>query len=111
MKEIIAKLNNHRQSPRKMRVVANTILGKPALEAKGKLGFIVKSAAHSIQKLLDSAIANGRNLGVNPDNLWVKSIRVDGGKTLYRRRLVSRGSAHTIHKRTSNIKIILEVKK
>ena len=110
MKQITAKLNNHRQSPRKVRVVADVIKGKSDSEAKNKLSFVIKRATHPIQKLLDSAIANGRNLGINSENLWVKSITVDGGKILYRRRPVSHGSAHTIHKRTSNVSIVLEEK-
>jgi large subunit ribosomal protein L22 len=60
-----------------------------------------------LHKLLNSAIANAKDLGATVENLKVKAITVDGGKILYRRRPVSHGSAHTIHKRTSHIKITL----
>lgn len=107
MAEITAQLNNYRQSPRKVRLVANAIRGKSVREAKNRLSFIVKRAANPLQKLLNSAIANAKNLGVETDNLLVKSITVNGGKILYRRRPAAHGSAHPIHKRTSHVKITL----
>lgn len=110
MTEITAQLNSYRQSPRKVRVVANAIRNKSVKEAKNRLDFITKKATGPLQKLLDSAVANAKNLGADVDNLLVKSIRVDAGKILYRRRPVSRGSAHPIHKRTSHIKIVLSEK-
>lgn len=110
MTDITAQLNSYRQSPRKVRLVANAIKGKFAKDAKNKLDFITKQATGPLHKLLNSALANAKNLGVNADNLWIKSITVDNGKTLHRRRPVSRGSAHPIHKRTSRIKIVLAEK-
>ena len=107
MTEITAKLNSYRQSPRKVRLVANALRGKSVKEAKSRLDFITKRATGPLHKLLNSAVANAKNLGENADNLFVKTITVDGGKILYRRRPVSRGSAHPIHKRTSHIKIVL----
>ena len=111
MTEVTAQLNNYRQSPRKVRLVANAINGKSIKEAKNRLDFITKRATGPLHKLLNSAIANAKNLGINADNLWVKSVTVDGGKILYRRRPVSHGSAHAIHKRTSHIKIMLVERK
>jgi large subunit ribosomal protein L22 len=111
MKLITAQLNDHRQSPRKVRVVANAIKGKSVADAKAKLGFIVKRAAKPLEKLLDSAVANGRNLGFDANTLKVKSMTVNVGKILYRRLPASHGRAHPIHKRTSHIKIVLEEKK
>ena len=107
MNEITAQLNSYRQSPRKVRVVADALRGKSVKEAKNRLDFIVKRATGPLHKLLNSAVANAKDLGANVENLWVKSISVDAGKILYRRRPVSHGSAHTIHKRTSHIKIVL----
>lgn len=107
MKEITAQLNSYRQSPRKVRLVANAIKGKMVKEAKNRLDFITKRATGPLHKLLNSAVANAKNLGAEADSLFVKSITVNAGKILYRRRPVSRGSAHPIHKRTSHISIIL----
>jgi len=107
MNEITAQLNSYRQSPRKVRVVADALRGKSIKEAKNRLDFIIKRASGPLHKLLNSAVANAKNLGANMDNLFVKAIMVDGGKILYRRRPVSHGSAHTIHKRTSHITVVL----
>jgi len=107
MNEVTAKLSNYRQSPRKVRLVADTIRGKSVKEAKVRLDFITKRATGPLHKLLNSAIANAKNLGIDVENLWVKAITVDGGAILYRRRPVSRGSAHPIRKRTSHVNITL----
>jgi len=107
MNEITAQLNSYRQSPRKVRIVADVLRGKSVKDAKKKLDFITKRATGPLHKLLNSAIANAKDLGAAVENLTVKAITVDGGKILYRRRPVSHGSAHTIHKRTSHIKIVL----
>jgi large subunit ribosomal protein L22 len=107
MNEITAQLNDYRQSPRKVRVVADALRGKSVKEAKNRLNFIIKRATGPLHKLLNSAIANAKDLGANTENLVVKSVTVNAGKILYRRMPVSHGSAHTIHKRTSHIKITL----
>ena len=105
-----AKLNNYRQSPRKVRVVANLIRGKKVEDAIASLKFLDKRAAEPIMVLLKSAVANAKNLNMNESDLLIKELTVNGGKILYRRRPVSRGSAHTIHKRTSHISVVLEGK-
>ncbi len=107
MKEITAQLNDYRQSPRQVRVVADALRGKKIQEAKNRLDIITKRATGPLHKLLNSAIANAKDLGADLELLSVKSIEVNGGKILYRRRPVSRGSAHPIKKRTSHIKIVL----
>lgn len=107
MTEVTAQLNSYRQSPRKVRVVADALRGKSVEEAKNKLSFIVKRAVSPLHKLLNSAIANAKNLGLDAKDLKVKAIMVDGGKILYRRRPAWHGMAHPIHKRTSHITIVL----
>lgn len=110
MTEVTAQLNSYRQSPRKVRLVAGLIRGKKVTDAKNKLGFTTKRAVNPLHKLLDSAIANAKNLGLEVDNLFIKSITVDGGQILYRRMPVSRGSAHPIRKRTSHVTLVLTEK-
>jgi large subunit ribosomal protein L22 len=104
---VTAQLNNYRQSPRKVRLVAKALQGKKVPEAKRMIGFIIKRAGHPISKLLDSAIANAKNLNLSSDELSIKSITVNAGSILYRRRPVAHGAAHPIRKRTSHIKITL----
>lgn len=108
MTQVTAQLKSYRQSPRKVRVVADALRGKPVEVAKNKLSFITKRASGPLHKLLNSAIANAKNMGAEVKDLRIKAITVNAGKILYRRRPVAHGAAHPIHKRTSHIKIVLE---
>jgi large subunit ribosomal protein L22 len=109
--EVKAELNNYRQSPRKVRLVAGTVRGKSVEQALTILSFVPKRAALPLQKLLASAVANAKNLSVPTENLIVKSLTVDKGATLYRRLPRSRGMANPIRKRTSHVSVILAEKK
>ncbi|MGB3921914.1 MAG: 50S ribosomal protein L22, partial [Minisyncoccia bacterium] len=106
MAEARAELNNYRQSPRKVRTVADAVRGKRIEDALVTLSFIPKRSALPLEKLLNSALANAKNLSLS-ENLVVKELRVDGGPTLYRRRPRSRGMANPIRKRTSHVTVIL----
>ncbi len=103
-----AYLKHYRQSPRKVRLVADMARGQSVAKARILFNFVGKRAAHILRKLLDSAVANAsHNDSANEQNLVVREIRVDGGRTLKRYRPRARGSAHPIRKRTSNILLIL----
>ncbi len=105
---ITASLKNYRISPRKVRVVADMIRGKNAILAGQILTYALKKAKDPLNDLLSSAIANAKhNYKLEPENLFVKEIRVDQGYVLKRHRPVSRGSAHPIKKRTSHVSIVL----
>lgn len=106
-----ALLRYQRIAPRKVRVVAELIRGKPVDEAVNILMFTNKSAARLLKKLLISAIANAedRSKGsVDTDNLVVKELSVDQGPTLKRWRPRAMGRATRINKRTSHIRIVLD---
>jgi large subunit ribosomal protein L22 len=106
---ITAYLKNYRISPRKMRIVADMIRGKNAIEAQTILVHALRKAKHPLSALLDSAMANAtNNHKTEKDNLFVKEIRVDQGYVLKRSMPVSRGSAHPIKKKTSHVSIVLE---
>src|SRR3990167_250514 len=105
--EVKAKLNNYRQSPRKVRLVSDAVRGKKIEEAITTLSFITKRSALPLQKLLTSALANAKNLSMPTENLIVKEIRVDADSTLYRRRPPSKGMANPIRKRSSRISVTL----
>ncbi|MEK7194512.1 MAG: 50S ribosomal protein L22 [Patescibacteria group bacterium] len=107
MAEARATLNDYRQSPRKVRAVADLVRGKKVEDALVTLTFTTKRASKPLEKLLASAIANAKNLSLPLDKLVVKEIRVDGGAILYRRQPRSRGMANPIRKRTSHINIVL----
>ena len=107
MLEVKAHLNNYRQSPRKVRLVARTVRGQRVEDALTTLSFVPKRAALPLQKLLASALANAKNLSLPTENLVVKEITVDAGATLYRSRPRSKGMANPIRKRTSHVSVVL----
>jgi large subunit ribosomal protein L22 len=108
---ITAKLSDYRQSPRKVRLVAGLIRGKKVESALDILQVTVKRASDPMISLLNSAVANAtNNFNLNKDDLYVKSLTVDGGAILYRRMPRARGVAYPIRKRTSHINLTLTVK-
>ncbi len=102
-----AFLNNYRQSPRKVRVVADLMRGKSASEAMRVLTFTTKRAVDPLKKLLSSAIANAKNAGVDIETLIVKEVQVNTGVTLKRIMPRAMGSASKINKRSSHVTIVL----
>ena len=106
---ITARLNDYRQSPRKVRLVADLIKGKKIEDAKNTLTFLVKRSAKPLLDLISSAVANAQNnFNITSDNLFIKEFRVDAGQVLKRRRPRARGMAYPINKRTSHILIKLD---
>jgi large subunit ribosomal protein L22 len=102
-----AFLNNYRQSPRKVRLAAGLVKGKKVEEALVELDFLAKRSSSPLKKLLLSAIANAKNMGIDQENLYIKEFRIDKGVTMKRMMPAAMGSAHRINKRTSNITLIL----
>lgn len=105
-----AFLKNYRQSPRKVRLVAGLVKGKSVGEAIAELDFLAKRAGLPIKKLLLSAVANAKNMGVDAENLLIKELRVDKGIVMKRMMPAAMGSGHKINKRTSHISILLAEK-
>jgi large subunit ribosomal protein L22 len=105
-----------RQSPRKMRLVAEMIRGQGVNEAYAILQFNEKRAARSIEKLLRSAVANAMHKAdeqgerVDVDELYVKRANVDEGPTYKRWRARAMGRASPIRKRTSHITVMVDRK-
>lgn len=104
-----ASATHIRISPRKVRMVVDTVRGKSVSQAMSILAFTRKKAALPVQKLLKSAVANAaENDGISDvDTLVIDRITVDEGPTLKRFMPRARGRATPIRKRTSHIRIIL----
>ena len=113
----VAKLNDGPTSPRKMRLVADTVRGVEVNRAIDLLHFSKRQPSIRLEKLLRSAIANWE--AKNPDqskeldngNVYVKTIMVNEGRTLKRIRPCPQGRAGRIRKRSNHVTIILDVKK
>lgn len=103
-----AILTHARLSPQKARLVADQIRGLPVSNALELLEFSVKKAAHSLRKVLVSAIANAEhNFSADIDELKVYRVFVDQGPTLKRMRPRAKGRGNRILKRTSHITVIV----
>jgi len=102
-----AILKNYRQSPRKVRLLADLVRGKKVADALATLQFLDKRAAGPFAKVIQSAVANAKNEGKNLDKLFVKKVAVDKGSVLKRSMPRARGSASRINKRNSHISVEL----
>ena len=112
----VAKLNDVPTSPRKMRLVADTVRGVEVNRALDLLKFSKREASIRLEKLLRSAIANWE--AKNPEkskeldngNVYVKTIMVGEGRTLKRLRPMPQGRAGRSRKRANHVTIVLDVK-
>ena len=113
----IAKANDVPSSPRKMRLVADTVRGVEVNHALDLLKFSKKAPSKVLETLLCSAIANweaknqDKAKELDNGNVIVKTIMVDEGRTLKRIRPCPQGRAGRIRKRSNHVTIILDVKK
>ena len=105
-----AILKNYRQSPRKVRLVADVVRGKKVSDAIAALAFVDKRAAEPFAKVVKSALANAIAAGANPAQLIVKHVSVDKGVTQKTFMPRARGSASRINKRSSHITVELGLK-
>lgn len=104
-----AFLKNYRQSPRKVRLIADLVRGKEVTKALQTLTFVNKRASGPFTKLIESAVANAKHQGVE-GKLFVKSVAVDKGVVFKRFMPRARGSAARINKRNSHITVELGTK-
>ena len=105
-----AFLNNYRQSPRKVRLVADLIRGKDVQKARAVLSFLDKKSAPDLKKLLESALANAQHQKKSTDNLIVKDIRVDKGIAFRRYMPRAFGRATPFRRQTSRVSLELAEK-
>lgn len=101
---ITARLKSIRIATRKVKMMADLVRGKNALEAQTILMFKSNRSAEPMLKLLNSAMANAKhNFKLDPATLYISKLLVDQGPTLKRSMPRSRGSAFPILKRTSHV--------
>ena len=99
-----------RYSPTKVRQVIDLIRHKDASEAQCILLTISKRPKEPLIKILKSAIANAKTKGFNIDQLYVSKAIVDVGPSWKRFKAAAFGRAAPILRRTSHIKIELDLK-
>lgn len=98
-----------RISPQKARLVADVVRGMSADKAITTLRFMPKKGAGILRKVIESAVANAtQDDQIDVDNLYVKTVFIDGGPSLKRIRPRAMGRATGIIKRTSHITVVLD---
>ena len=109
--EVRAVARNIRMSPQKVRLVLQTIKGKPVNEALAILRFMPQKATTPVAKALKSASANAENnFSMDPDDLVVLRVSADEGRTLKRYRPRARGRVNQILKRSSHVTVVVSEK-
>jgi large subunit ribosomal protein L22 len=105
-----AILRGFRESPRKVRVVADMIRGRPVADALSILRMQRRKAAQMFIKVLGSAIANAaENDKADADKLVVTAVAVDCGTVQKRWLARSMGRANRIIKRTSHVTVVVDI--
>ena len=110
--EAVAKLRNYPTSPRKMRLLADLIRGMQVEKALAVLEHNAKDPAVPMRKLVLSAISNWKqkNEGGDEGSLYVKTIFVDGARTLKRMRPAPQGRGYRVRKRSNHVTVIVDAK-
>jgi large subunit ribosomal protein L22 len=108
--EAVAKLRNYPTSPRKMRLLADLIRGKKVDKVLAILEHNSKHPAVPLRKLVLSAINNWKQKNEDGDvhELTVKTIMVDGGRTLKRMRPAPQGRGYRVRKRSNHVTLIVD---
>lgn len=109
--EAKAKHRNCPMSPRKVRLVADTVRGMEVNKALNSLKFTRKFAANYIEKVLTSAVANWQQKtqqDAAEHDLVIKTLLIDEAQMLKRFRPAPYGRAHRIRKRSCHITIVVE---
>src|ERR1035437_2975913 len=102
-----AFLKNYKQSPRKVRLVADLIKSKRVADAFVILDTLPKRASGPISILLASAVSNAKQAGIKIDDLFVENVTVNKGIVMKRSMPRARGSASRINIRTSHVMLTL----
>src|SRR5678810_967171 len=108
--EALAKLRNYPTSPRKMRLLADLIRGNKVERALAMLEHNPKHPAVPLRKLVLSAISNWKQKNESGDEgqLVIKTIFVDGARTLKRMRPAPQGRGYRVRKRSNHVTVIVD---
>jgi large subunit ribosomal protein L22 len=104
MSSSTAQLSDYRQSPRKVRLIADLIRGRNVETALALLSTLPKRGSDPMAKLLRSAVSNAKT---DASALYISKIEVNGGVVFKRQMPRARGRAALIRKKTSRITLSL----
>ena len=96
-----------RIAPRKLRRPLSSVRKKPALQALDILAMLPQKGARIAGKVLKSAVANAKGLGLDETKLVITDFRADASFTLKRFLSRSMGRADKLLKRTSHLSVVV----
>jgi large subunit ribosomal protein L22 len=105
-----AEVKHIRIAPPKVRQVTALLRNKDVLSAQAILRTLNKRPTEVLSKLLDSAIANAKVKGIEPQQLYVSKVVCNIGPSWKRFKAAAFGRAAPILRRTCHLKIELDVK-
>ena len=97
---------------RKVRQVADLVRGRGVEEALELLKLTNRVAAVPMSKTIRSAMHNLVNKhggATDVEDMFIKTVQVDEGRTMYRIRPRAQGRAFRIRKRSSHIKVVVSL--
>ena len=110
--EAVALAKDIGYPPRKVRQVADLVRGRTVEEALEILRLTPRVAAVPVSKTIRSAMHNMVNIKggtADAEDMIVKTVQVDEGRTLYRIRPRAQGRAYRIRKRSSQIRVVVSL--
>lgn len=98
-----------RISPKKIRELAQTVIGLHPAEAMDRLSVLSDKSSGFLMIAIKSVLSNAvNNMKMNTDSLRITTIEILKGPHFKRWQPVSRGMAHSIKKRTTHLRIVVE---
>lgn len=108
---VTARASHVPHPPRKVELIAASVLGKKASVALTALEFTPKAAAGIVIKVIKQAIANAKtNFKLDPDSLYVDEIFATKGKSWKKVRFAGRGRRRMYEKTTAHLTVRLASK-
>jgi large subunit ribosomal protein L22 len=105
-----AEVKHIRISPTKVRLVMDLIRNKDVREAESILAHINKRPKEYLIKILQSAVANAKIKGFNAEQLYISKAICNVGPAWKRYKAAAFGRASPIKRRTSHMRIELDLK-
>lgn len=95
------------RSPRKLRLVADSIRAIHPVKAVELLRFTSKYAASDLAKAVSTVLGNAKQVGLDLENLRFVRIEINEGPRMKRFRAGARGRVKPYKRRLSHIRIVL----
>lgn len=103
----IASIKNLNIAPRKVRLVADLMKGKPVVSAIALLQGLPNRSSGPIEKLIHSAVVNARTKNMDMSKLVVQNLTVDKGRVLRRMKAKSKGMGGLIQHKQSHVHLTI----